>query len=331
VLLAWGLIAAARGGTALPALRDGGSSDLAMYRAITARVAAGEDYYRVLAAELPVRGYAIRPVFNWRLPTLTWINAAPPSPVWGRVLLVVVGMAAMVLWLLVARRSVARAAIPAALVIMLSIAPVLVVPASAVFYEVWAGLLVAASLACWSLGRSGASVAFGASALMIRELALPFALVMAVLAWRESKRREAMAWIGAVAAFGAYWAWHVSHVLNVMPAAGLSNSWTVAGGWPFVLKASQASILLMLTPERVAPYVHAIAIPLVWAGAWYWRDATGRRLAVTLSAYFALFMLVGRPDNWYWGFVIAPLFPLAALGYFHGPHQPKARRRGPRG
>ena len=70
LLLAWGLVVAARGKASLPPPTEGGSNDLQMYSAVTARVAAGENYYRVLAEELPNRGYAIRPVFNWRLPTV---------------------------------------------------------------------------------------------------------------------------------------------------------------------------------------------------------------------------------------------------------------------
>ena len=49
-----------------------------------------------------------------------------------------------------------------------------------------------------------------------------------------------------------------------------------------------------------------------------WDGQLGRRVALILTGYFAMFMMAGRPDNWYWGFVIAPLIPLGGLGYLFG-------------
>jgi len=41
-----------------------------------------------------------------------------------------------------------------------------------------------------------------------------------------------------------------------------------------------------------------------------------------LTGYFAFLMIAGRPDNWYWGFMIAPLLPVGVLGYFFGSRRP---------
>jgi hypothetical protein len=319
LLLAWGLVAAGRGTVGLPEPTAGASNDLQMYSAVTARVAAGENYYRVLADELPARGYAIRPVFNWRLPTLTWLNTIPPTRVWGRVLLVLLGAAATILWLIAIKRSVPRALAMSIPVMLLGIMPVALFGASVVFYEVWAGLFITASLACSGLGRWKTSVALGAAAVLIRELALPYIFIMAALAWWEGKRREALAWVCTVAVFATIWAWHVSEVLRVMPPTGLVNSWMVGGGWQFVMEASLSSIFFLMVPESAEPWTVAVAMPLLWAGSWYWADRLGLRLALILTGYFALFMMAGRPDNWYWGFVIAPLIPLGGFGYWFGP------------
>ena len=324
LLLAWGLVVAARGKASLPPPTEGGSNDLQMYSAVTARVAAGENYYRVLAEELPNRGYAIRPVFNWRLPTLTWLNAIPPTRVWGRTLLVLLGGAATILWLLTIRRSVPRALAVSIPLLLFAILPVAFLGASVVFYEVWAGLFIAASLACSGLDRWKTSVALGAAALLIRELALPYVVIMAAMAWWESKRREALAWAITSVVFVILWTWHVSQVLKVMPPTGLVNAWMVAGGWAFVMKASLSSVFFILVPEPWDQFAVAVVIPLLWAGSWYWADSLGRRVAIILTAYFTLFMVAGRPDNWYWGFVIAPLIPLGGLGYLFGP---RASRR----
>ena len=54
---------------------------------------------------------------------------------------------------------------------------------------------------------------------------------------------------------------------------------------------------------------------LLLAGAGMWQAPAGRRLAATLAVYFVLFLIVGRPDNFYWGLLIVPVLPLGALGW----------------
>ena len=110
VLLVWGLVASYRGTVGAPVPLERGGNELVMYAAVTKRVAAGEDYYHVLADELSSRGYAIRSIFNWRLPTLTWLNALPPSSFWGRALLAALGGAVIVLGVMAVKRSLPRAA-----------------------------------------------------------------------------------------------------------------------------------------------------------------------------------------------------------------------------
>ncbi|HUR20587.1 MAG TPA: hypothetical protein VMZ90_07255 [Vicinamibacterales bacterium] len=318
LLIAWGFVAASRrSASSLP--QGVAGSDLQLYRAITARVAAGENYYHVLADELPARNYATRPVFNWRLPTLTWLNAIPPSPDWGRAILIVLGATLVGSWLIVIRRSVPRVWIAGVIIISLGTVPVVLSGVSVVVYEAWAGVLIAASLGCWGLGRWKTSVALGGTALLIRELALPYAVIMAAVAWWDGRRREALAWVAAIGVFAAFWAGHVSHVIRAMPSEGLVNSWLGFGGWGFVLDASQSSTLFMLLPKGWDNWMLAILIPVLWAGSWYWADALGRRLSWVLGGYFAMFTIVGRPDNWYWGFLVGPLIPLAGLGYFFRP------------
>lgn len=318
-LIAWGLIGTARGQTTLPVPAKDGTTDVKLYNAITARVAAGEPYYQVLAQELPARGYAIRPIFNWRLPTLTWINALPPSPYWGRAVLAAIGIASMVLWIGAMRRSFGKLAIASVPIIVLGTMPLLSIGPSIVFYEIWAGILIAASLAASGLNLWRTSVMFGAAALFIRELSALYVVVMVVMAWRESRRQELGAWIAVITAFAAFWLWHAWSVLQVLPATGLENSWVVAGLWPFVLKTFHASVFTILLPESVRHWVVAISMPVLWAGLWHWHDRLGRYVATVVTGYFALFIVAGRPDNWYWGFLIAHLIPIGAFGFFFSP------------
>ena len=62
-------------------------NDVELYRAEVARIHAGEGYYHALAAELPVRGYPTRSVFNWRTPLPLWLLSQLPSAEMGKYLL----------------------------------------------------------------------------------------------------------------------------------------------------------------------------------------------------------------------------------------------------
>ena len=312
ILLIWGLFAAYQGKAGPPPPRKPEQAgDVAMYQAITDRVIAGTPYYSAVAIEMPARGYAIRPVFNWRLPTLAWLNALPPSPWWGRIGFWALGLIVIGLWVAVGAVHVPRATVPMAIVVALLTVSLLPVTDAIYLHETWAGLLIAASLASWALRRVSLSVIFGVLAMFIRELSLPYVLLMAVLAVRESNRREAFAWLLGALAFFVYWGWHLRQVLTHMPAGGLHNSWLSAGGWPFVLTASRCSVVLMFLPA----WLVAVIVPIAWAGFWRWTNAAGRRIAAVLTAYFLMFTVIGRADNWYWGFLVAPLIPLGFFGY----------------
>jgi hypothetical protein len=279
-------------------------------------------YHAAVAAELPARGYAIRPVFNWRLPTLAWLNALPPSPLWGRVCLWGLGLTVITLWTIAVGTHIPRATVVNALVVAVATVAILQVKDVIYLHEVWAGLLIAASLASWSLRRITLSIAFALVAILIRELAAPYVLMMALLALAESRRREGAGWLAVIVVFVAYWIWHLQQVLANMPAEGLHNAWLVAGGWSFVLTAARCSVFLMFMPS----WLLAVVVPIAWTGLWRWTDATGRRAAIVVSAYFVMFMVIGRADNWYWGFLVAPLIPFGFFGYFFDPARSRAGR-----
>lgn len=310
-LIAWGLSGPPRATALLKSSEPGvQGSDVQMYASVTARVARGEDYYRVLASELPARGYASSPVFNWRLPTLTWFTAMLPSPAWSQGLLILVGFGVVMAWAVLVRREIPRAATAAIPLLVMCIGAIFMKNTS-VLHEAWAGLFIAASLACWGLRQHRLSIVLGAAAILIRELALPFVVIMAAMAWRESRKNEAAAWTGVAVLFGAVWLWHASHVRPLIPADAVSKSWLVMGGWRFVLSTSQANPFMLLLPA----WLVALILPVVWAGFWSWQTALGHRLAFIVTGYLAFFMIAGRPENWYWGFLIAPLIGLGALGY----------------
>ncbi len=312
VLIGWGLSTPSRGSAVVTNTEPGlQGRDVQLYASVTSRVAAGEDYYLVLAEELPAFGYASRSVFNWRLPTLTWLNALLPSTAWSQGFLILVGFVTVMAWALVLRREIPRAA-TAGVPLLVMCMGAMFMKNAALLHDAWAGLLIAASLAFWGLSRLGLSVALGAAAVLIRELSLPFVLLMAVMAWRESRKKETVAWAGVALLFGAVWLWHASHVRPLIPAGGMNSSWVVMGGWGFALSTTQANPVLLLLPA----WLVAVIVPMVWAGFWSWQTALGHRLTLAVTGYLVFFMIAGRPENWYWGFLIAPLMGLGALGYF---------------
>ena len=176
-LMVWGVLAALRG-TAVPPTppapppgQQGG--DLYFYSVVAERVAAGEDYYRVLAEELPAKGYATRSVLNWRLPTLTWLNALAPSPFWRQALFALFGFWVIATWLRVMVSYGHRIATVGVPILAFGTVPVILFNHASLLSEIVAGQLIVASLAGWARGRWKMCVGLGAVALSIRELALP--------------------------------------------------------------------------------------------------------------------------------------------------------------
>jgi hypothetical protein len=293
-----------------------GTGDLQLYRVIVTRVAAGEDYYRVTGEELHARGYATVPAFNWRLPTLAVLQAALGSEVRAGQLLFAIGLFTALLWVSwLARHGHGLLAV-AALPVLLSMAPAW--GGTAVnFHEVWSGQLIALSLVAKLMGVIPLSLIAGAFALGFRELALPYVMLMGGIAWGMGQRREAACWTLVATGFAVWLAWHLSRAASLTRPDALVNSWVSGGGWCYVLKTTRTNLLFSYLP---APALASV-VSLIWAGLWVWPDRGTRRIAIVVTAYFLAFALVGRPDNFYWGLMVAPLVPLGLLGWVSAFHR----------
>jgi hypothetical protein len=57
----------------------------------------------------------------------------------------------------------------------------------------------------------------------------------------------------------------------------------------------------------------AVMLPLALLGWIGTRGATATRVTMTLGAWLAAFFVIGRPDNFYWGLLLAPILPLGAV------------------
>ena len=81
-----------------------------------------------------------------------------------------------------------------------------------------------------------------------------------------------------------------------------SRGWLSLGGWTFVLSTARVNLI-----APFGAWVAAAIVPLALLGAGAWRSGSGIRLICLLAGYTLGFMMIGRPENDYWGFVTAPL------------------------
>jgi hypothetical protein len=75
------------------------------------------------------------------------------------------------------------------------------------------------------------------------------------------------------------------------------------GGWAFVMATAQWNLLTVLLGKTLT----AVITPLALLGAAARKDPLGLRLAALVSGYTLGFMVIGQPNDFGWGFVVAPL------------------------
>jgi hypothetical protein len=282
-------------------------SDVALYWAEVNRIRDGEGYYQAAATELTARGYATRSDFNWRTPLPMWALGKPPTPLLGKVLLNVMALALMILAfkaLTLEEGNASRR--PSACVLLLS-GPLLQAIVDNVFVVpvLWSGVLIALSVCAYGVNRPRWGVALGLAAIFFRELALPYCLVCAAIAWWQGRRSELAAWtlglLAWLAFFGLHW-WHVSERI-AYDAKAHREGWIQFGGIEFVISTAQMNVYLLLLPK----WVTAIYLAAALVGLAGWNTPLGMRIALTVSVFVAAFAVVGHSFNQYWGSLMTPL------------------------
>lgn len=290
------------------------NDDLFLYARITTRVANGENYYRATADELRTNDYPLKPFVAFRLPTLTILSAWLGRPAMIALQYALFGLLTWTWWVrLDGQFAKPERRLSGAMLALAGVAFALSGQYVGL-HEVWAGTLVAISLALHRDERWGWSVATAALALSIRELALPYVLLMGTFALYRRNWRELAAWGLLVALFAALMDWHASEVAKVVlrgdPA---SPGWSSFAGWAgFVRTFHLAGPLRWLPAELAAPII------LLSLFGWIsWKSETGLEATLLYAGYGAAFMLVGRPNNYYWGLMVAPAF-LVGLAFVPG-------------
>lgn len=285
-----------------------GPGDIALYRAELERMHAGESYYAVAADELPARGYPTKSVFNWRTPLPLTLIAALPSVELGRVLLGLLAAGTLTLGLLFVVREGGMAS---GFVVALPLVGALLPCWLGTLYVMpmlWAGSLIMISVCALGLGRTKLGVAAGIAAVFVRDLAGPYcAFAWCYAVWRREWKEAAM-WSVGLAAYAAFFAWHVMQVtaLQTPDAIAHEQGWLRFGGLAFLVSITQMNGFLLTQPQ----WLSAIYLPLALLGFASWQSEIGRRATLATLTFVVLFAAVGQPINQYWGSLIAPLLCL---------------------
>lgn len=278
-------------------------SDLALYEQIADRVRAGEGYYAAAVAEQASNDYPTSPPPTIRLPTVTFLAVVLGD---GTVWVLRALLALFALGVMLRLERIAPTRLEWILATLLGAVGLGMFAATDATYfsEAWALALMGLSLVVHRRGRWLPAVALGVAAVLFRELAAPYLVVMGLVAWRRHRREALTWWAGAVAflpVYAVHWA-AASRAAEANRVVG-SDGWLAFGGWPYVVDTFRACSILTVAPYAVA----ALALAGALAGWWAVRGDYRTHVLATSIGFAALFLVAGRPDTVYWGCLYAPL------------------------
>ena len=277
--------------------------DLALYDIAIERIGQGENYYDFIVAEHRKADYPVRPGIAVRLPTLAYLDAwLGPNGQVGAALALILGVLAA-WWRRLGDEPGGEPVRKVALALLFLGASLGLNRHYFVLHELWAGMLLALAFGLHRPGKWAAAWAAAALALAIREHALPFVLLLGAMALWRRDWKEAGAWALLTLLFGIGLAWHLSLVeAQLLPTDRPSPSWFALRGLSGWLSNVTLSSNLRFLPHWLAGPALVLMV-FGWCG---WRSPAGSFGALLYLGYAAAFMIAGRPDNFYWGAVIAP-------------------------
>jgi len=260
-------------------------TELMLYQTVVASVRSGAPYYLAAAEAQRAAHHPFTPIFAMRLPTLAVLQAALP-PLLVTVMLLVLCILTILAWVLRVRPAMTG-------LVPLGVAGAMLIvglygnldPALVVIHEIWAGPLIAVSLARRRPGQWIPAVALGLSAMLIRETALVYVVIMAVFAWREGQRREMLGWLAAILVFALVVAAHLHAVALVTgPLDRVAQGWSDAEGPGGYLRLAATASGLALLPQWLA----ALLVGTALFGWLAWRNAIAPRVLALFVAYAAI-------------------------------------------
>lgn len=278
-----------------------------MYGSVVDDLRHGASYYDAMARALRTGDYPLRPFLVFRLPSLavlqSWVN-----PVAAALLLYSLALVALAAWWPNLRLAMRGKQACAVAIIALAAGMASAVKGDfVVLHETWAGILIALSLAARTPDRWVTAAAIGLCAMLIRESAALYVVIMASVALLEGKRREAAGWAATLGLFAIVLAIHAEAVADVVrPLDQVWTQWGGTLGFGFAIKAAVLSSGLSLLPEAVGAVLAGLAL-LGWAA---WRDPAATRALATVVGYLLMLSFFGQAETFYWGFLLAPLLLL---------------------
>ncbi len=277
--------------------------DLTVYDSVIVRLQRGESYYPAVVAEHRRIGFPLTPGLAVRLPTLAWIDAAIGTDGEQLVAIALLAATMAVWWQRLGGEPGAQDRRLLAFALLMVNAVLVLNTYFFRLHELFAGMLLAIAFGLHRPGRWGWALAAAALALAIRELALPFVVLMAAMAMWRRDWKEGGAWCALATVFLIGLAVHLHIVAGyVQPGDYVSKSWFALRGF-----SGWLSDFVLIGSLRYLP--HWITGPVVvltmlgWTG---WRSHTGTFGTLLLLGYGMGFMIAGRFENYYWAAMVAP-------------------------
>lgn len=290
---------------------------MALYRAIITRVSAGEAYYPAAHDEMLSRHYGLRSVFNWRTPTLTRLIASFPSPGYARGILLLIAAGTLVVAIqFMKEQGGLTIACVAAVWLLGGLLPA-ALGDTFLFFELWAGILIALSILVYSQ-LPIVSVITAVAAMFIRELAVPYVVLLAIVLVCDLRTMSSprtfrilppLLLLIGLGSYALFFPWHASqvqqHLLTTDPA--YPTGWIQFGGLPFLLATARQNLWLLALPV----WVMALYLPIAIIGLFAWPWPSARLARPACLGYLTLFAIAGKPFNDYWGLLISPTLCIA--------------------
>ena len=277
--------------------------DLALYDRAIARIQAGENYYDFIVAEQRAVHYPVTPGIAVRLPTLAYLDAwlGVPGQTAAAIILLLAVMVAW--WRRLGDEPGGKRHRAMAMALLVMSASLGLNRYFFVLHELWTGMLLALAFGLHRPGKWGWALAVAALALAIRELALPFVLLMAAMALWRRDWKEGAAWSGLTLVFLALLGVHLHLIAQqVLPGDHAGQGWLDLRGLSGWISNVALSSNLRFLPHWLAGPAIALSV-FGWAA---WRSPAGLFGLLFYLGYGVAFMIVGRPDNFYWGAVVSP-------------------------
>ena len=279
--------------------------DIRLYRAIAAKVANGESYYREVTRLHRERNYPLRPFYTVRLPTLAYMSA-----MLGQLGLILTGwgivFVSVYVWYTRDRDAPLTERLFVAALLAMGGAT-FVMPDTLFLHEAWCGLLLTLALGFYAKGNWWPALVTGALALLIREFALIFVAAIGLFALIERQWLRVGAVFGVGLTFLGAMSLHAREVARwVQPEDLASPPWKGLRGPEGLVEDLQSLSYFGLFPNTLA-IVLAAATALGWL-------ALPRKQAVFAAVWLGsgamLVMLFARENNFYWATIMLPAFTL---------------------